>query len=248
MTGQFSSLQKAGFLPREWKAFASFLRNPLLPPTANRPGLASLRAIIQLYALDILLMAGLVGIGFLAKSLGAELPRSELEGFTLDAVMIGMLVLFAPLVEEIGFRSWLSGRTGHFVALVALGAGLVSLPVAQSTIGMPLVGAGFLLLGVVMAGLALWHWRGQPATGWFTRHFRWFYFASALAFALVHFTNYKAGEGLILLVLVVPQLIAGLIFGYGRVRYGLWASVLLHVLHNALVVGLVLGFGGNGGA
>ncbi|MCP5395448.1 MAG: CPBP family intramembrane metalloprotease [Sphingomonadaceae bacterium] len=246
MTGQFSSLQEAGFLPREWNRFFAFLRQPVLPPMASPPGWASLRGIAQLYALDILLMAGLVGAGFLVKSLGVELPRSELEDFTLDAKMIGLLVLFAPLMEEIGFRSWLSGRTGHFVALVAVGIGLVALPVTQSAIGMPLVGGGFLLLALAMAGLALWLWRGQPAGAWFTRHFRWFYYASALAFALIHFTNYKPDEGLVLLALVVPQFIAGLIFGYGRVQYGLWASVLLHMLHNALVVGAVLGFGGSG--
>jgi cyanate permease len=43
-----------------------------------------------------------------------------------------------------------------------------------------------------------------------------------------------------LIVLVVPQLIAGLIFGYARVTYGLWSDMMLHMMHNGLLVGLIV--------
>jgi membrane protease YdiL (CAAX protease family) len=45
---------------------------------------------------------------------------------------------------------------------------------------------------------------------------------------------------LILLPLVVPQLIAGLVFGYARVTFGLWSDMLLHMMHNGLLISLVL--------
>ena len=32
---------------------------------------------------------------------------------------------------------------------------------------------------------------------------------------------------------------AGSIFGFARVSYGLWASILLHMLHNATFVAMV---------
>jgi hypothetical protein len=74
----------------------------------------------------------------------------------------------------------------------------------------------------------------------FRRHFRWFYFLSTLAFASVHLTNFTEGNALILLPLTLPQLLLGLILGYARVQFGLWADVLLHAAHNSLFVGLLL--------
>ena len=74
----------------------------------------------------------------------------------------------------------------------------------------------------------------------FARHFAWFYFAGALLFALAHLSNYSQGTALILLPLVVPQLLVGLILGYARVTYGLWSDILLHMMHNGLLIGLVV--------
>ena len=39
---------------------------------------------------------------------------------------------------------------------------------------------------------------------------------------------------------VPPEKAAGLIFGYARVTYGLWSDMLLHVLHNGLLISLVV--------
>ena len=38
----------------------------------------------------------------------------------------------------------------------------------------------------------------------------------------------------------LPQFVVGLMLGHVRVRYGLWASVLLHAAHNSLFVLLLL--------
>ena len=61
-----------------------------------------------------------------------------------------------------------------------------------------------------------------------------------MLFALAHLANYTEGEAVLLLPLVVPQLLAGLIFGYARVTYGLWSGMLLHMMHNALFISLVV--------
>jgi membrane protease YdiL (CAAX protease family) len=41
-------------------------------------------------------------------------------------------------------------------------------------------------------------------------------------------------------VLVIPQLIAGMNLGYARISNGLWSDMLLHMLHNGLLISLVL--------
>ena len=79
--------------------------------------------------------------------------------------------------------------------------------------------------------------RKRAAWEWFTRAFPLFFWLSTASFALVHLLNYSEGSLATLLPLVLPQFIAGSIFGYARVTYGLWASMLLHVLHNGALVG-----------
>jgi len=86
----------------------------------------------------------------------------------------------------------------------------------------------------------VWWLRRHPPMPFFSRHFAWFYIAASLLFALAHLTNYTQGTALILLPLVIPQLIIGLILGYARVTYGLWSDMLLHILHNGLLISLVV--------
>ena len=107
-------------------------------------------------------------------------------------------------------------------------------------LGQPLLLLSILVAGTLVAIYLLWRKRGRPPMPFFQRHFRWFYFGSALAFASVHLTNFTEGNALILLPLTLPQFLLGLILGYARVRFGLWASVLLHAAHNSLFVGLLL--------
>ena len=62
----------------------------------------------------------------------------------------------------------------------------------------------------------------------------------ALAFSLVHLFNFPADQLAMALPLVLPQFVIGAILGYTRVTYGLWASILLHALHNGAFISLVL--------
>ena len=65
------------------------------------------------------------------------------------------------------------------------------------------------------------------------------FWASAIAFAAVHLTNF-ATAGPAVLPLVLPQFMLALLLGYLRVTHGLWSAVLLHMLHNGLFISLVL--------
>ena len=122
---------------------------------------------------------------------------------------------------------------------MALVLGVV-IPVLSGPKAHPVLLLGGISIGVVLAiALAFWL-RHRPQMPFFARHFTWFYFAGALLFASAHLLNYSQGMALILIPLVVPQLIAGLIFGYARVTYGLWSDMALHMLHNAALIGLVL--------
>jgi membrane protease YdiL (CAAX protease family) len=229
----------ARWTPAEWRAFAAFVRRPALPQRVTGIRLAALGATLRLFALDLLLMALLLTLVALATALGVRFPENAIDKLQLGPLWLAFIVVFAPIAEELVFRSWMSGRPGHVTAAIALLVG-VAVPIVSGPQGHPVLVFGSLLIAVAVAfGLLVWL-RKHPPFPWFARHFAWFYAAGTVLFALAHLTNYSEGAALILLPLIVPQLLVGLILGYVRVTYGLWSDMLLHMLHNGLLIGLVV--------
>jgi membrane protease YdiL (CAAX protease family) len=237
MSGQPTRAGWHARVPAEWRRFFAFLRRPTLPDHAHLSFGGSARALAPLLALDLLLMAVVLGSIGLAAAMGLKLPEHVLDELKLSPALVGFIVIAAPIGEEALFRGWLSGRTGHILAVIALVAGGAALLLADSSI-VKLAGVG---LGVAVAAAVPFLLRGRPALPWFQRHFAWFFYASALLFASVHLTNFAgAGASAALLPLVVPQFVLALILGYLRVNRGLLTGAAMHMLHNALFAGLML--------
>ena len=237
MSGQPTRAGWIGRVPGEWRAFASFLRNPVLPDRARISLLGSARALPPLFVLDMLLMAVVLGGIGTATALGLKLPEHMLNELQLSPGLVAFIVVGAPIAEEALFRGWLSGRPGHVLAVVALLAGGAMMLVVPH----PMVKLIGVAGGLTAAIAALCTLRGRPALAWFQRHFRWFYYASALLFAAMHLTNFAAGGiSPTFLPLVLPQFMLALVLGYIRVNYGLFTGAALHMLHNAAFAGLML--------
>lgn len=244
-----STLPVAHSLTGEWRRFAVFLRRPRPPAKAAGFSRKTLLATARLLLLDYAVMALLMAIGGLAMLSGVEFPDNELEGIDWNLWWVALVVLAAPLYEELAFRSWLSGREAHLAAVGAFIAGFVLTTVIAGGVGLGLAdpvqemgaasGMG-VAVGAVLALLALWRVPKGPPLRWFATLFPLFFWASALLFASIHLFNYTGEFSPLLLALVVPQLIAGTIFGYARVQYGLWSAILLHVLHNGTALALAL--------
>jgi membrane protease YdiL (CAAX protease family) len=175
-------------------------------------------------------------------ALGLGLPGHLLQTMELNSQLILFMLLLAPVGEEVFFRGWLSGRPAHVWAVVILIP--ASLVLVLSRMGVPHIdqSVGWIVFGggLILALALAWRGRRQSPGRFFQRHFLWFYLLSTLAFASVHLANFAEGNALILLPLTLPQLLLGLILGYVRVQFGLWAGVLLHAAHNSLFVGLLL--------
>jgi membrane protease YdiL (CAAX protease family) len=238
MTGQVTSPGLARWIPGEWRAFAAFLRRPVLPQHMTGIRLTALGATLRLFALDLLVMALLIGIASLTSKLGYHLPENAIDKLDLGPGWLLLIIVVLPIGEELAFRAWLSGRPGHVTAIAVLAAA-AALAFLSTPQAYPILAAGSLIIGIVLAiGLLFWL-RHHPPFPFFSRHFPWFYFAGAVVFAAAHLGNYD-GAALALLPLVIPQLLVGLILGYARVTYGLWSDMLLHMLHNGLLISLVV--------
>ncbi|MFW5634848.1 MAG: type II CAAX prenyl endopeptidase Rce1 family protein [Erythrobacter sp.] len=241
MTGEITSARSEGALAPtmrgQWADLLAFLRHPYLPERLLPPG-QSARLVARLFALDLVAIAGFAALALTAVGLGLELPENYNATLGLGAQTIVLLVIVAPVLEEIVFRGWLSGRPGTILALFWAGAGLAGLALFGAGAGP--AGPIAALIGLVLAAAMLVALRGRPPLPVFERHFAWFFWASAILFAAVHLANYEEGALAILLPLLVPQFVLGTLAGHVRVRCGLVWSMLLHAAHNGFAVGIAL--------
>lgn len=151
-------------------------------------------------------------------------------------------VLFAPFAEELAFRAGLRGlRYTLFV-------------------GPPLIVVSFsmfdhraLFIGLVLATFSLCAagirhgLQGRRAGAsfamarQFVHRYPWVFWGYALLFALAHLSNYSWGSarGVVMPLLVLPQLLVGAVAGYLRLRDGLRSSMLLHAVNNAVAIALL---------
>ncbi len=239
MSALATSLPPTRTTKQEWAAFRQFLARPRLPErTAPVP--AGIMGVLRLFVLDAVLMMTIGLIASLVLLTGFEIPENSLEQLALTPTWIAIIIIGAPLTEELMFRSWLSGRPGHLVAGFAGIAALLGLPLlAASGDAGGMIALALLAVLVLGAALSLWRWRAAPPLRWFGMAFPAIFWLVAVLFALIHLVNYEAAGFLTLLPLVIPQFIAGTLFGYARVRYGLWASIALHALHNGAAVAVM---------
>jgi len=69
-----------------------------------------------------------------------------------------------------------------------------------------------------------------------SKNIKFFYYFSAISFGLMHLFNFSSNIYLILLFsvfLVGPQIVAGFILGFIRLKYGLKYSILFHMAVNS---------------
>lgn len=218
----------------EWKRFGAFLKHPSLHVSVQNE--SALTVLARIYALDLAAMAVLIGLASALIAMGVYIPETALAGMEFTWEIVALVVIGAPVMEEVAFRGWLSGKPGPLLALLALGAGAVGFAVVHAAV--PALGALLVIAGVIGAALALFLLRRRQAMGWFAQGFPILFWLSTLAFALVHLANFDEGSLAVLLPLVLPQFILGAMLGYVRVRFALWAAILLHAAHNATALGI----------
>ena len=227
-------------VPPMWRAWARFVRHPVLPEARQQFGASAIGEVAQLWLLDVLISATLVvALDWLAKALKIAPPDLSSLGTWGPVPMLLIGALAIPVLEECLFRSWLTGSrralAGAGLALAAaLACGtawLVLRSSAEVTIGFILIAA------LLIAPLLIWKTNGGSAQ-WVPAAFPRLFYLSVMLFGLAHLSNYAMDRPWLLLPFVLPQTIAGTIFGFARVRYGMWANITLHATSNALFLGL----------
>ena len=239
-----------GHLTGQWADFFRFLRRPQLPERASGFSGKALQATLRILALDLLITVGLVLLFILLTVLGIEPPENIMDDLEFTPGIIALIVLAAPVGEELVFRSWLSGRPGHVLALVLFAACALGVPflyglsgggTADTTMAVA-VGVGGVLIGILLASAVLYAFRNSGPWRWFAKIFPVMLLLSAASFAFVHVFNYQGEPSALVYVFVLPQFFLGLVCAYARVNFGLWSNIMIHALHNGTAVGLIMAF------
>ncbi|MBA4008556.1 MAG: hypothetical protein C0486_07240 [Erythrobacter sp.] len=200
------------------------------------------RALVLLAVVPVHLMFGAVVLAqlWLANRFAGVLPAPDPDPESLATSPLAFLVI-APLLEELAFRSWLTGRVAAlrfaacgFAAMALMLAGVSLLP----DHGRALAWAG---AAVALAGLVHWSLTRERAAARavppaFIRHFGWIVWAQALLFGTIHLGNYADLTSPLGLAVVLPQVLGGLLLAYIRTRAGLAAAMGYHAGYNAVVL------------
>ncbi len=160
------------------------------------------------------------------------------------------VMVMAPLMEEGLFRGLLKPKAGQLAVVTCLLMGyvvghnygawpiskLVQAPVAVALLaGLPLLVYNHLRVpGRLIRVERLWQ-----------RHFKLIFYLVAIAFGLIHLSNYQhltTWHYLLAPVLTLPQLFAGFYLGYVRMKYGIWYGITLHALWNAIPASLTVAY------
>lgn len=220
--------------------------------------------------LPLLFVLGLVGAivafrisSILAAPVGYENTlENTLDEYSLAGQFV-LVALLAPLIEEVVYRLPLTAslRLGTLGAAGVLGA----LSLVGAGPGSAVLAAAFAVIAAgacVLWAQSLFSARsGADATTqetpktwravverWWARNPRWPVWIAIAAFGLVHLNNFDVQWSLWAVIaaplVVSPQLWLGLMFTTARVRYGWWAGLTLHIVHNLAIWGTDAALGG----
>ena len=205
-------------------------------------------------------LAGWVGVmlvlSFIASGIGAAVLHLSGHALPPDTFILRIarhpswrfaaLLLIAPVLEEWTFRAFMTRGPRMMTAGIGFLGTVVLGLIVHALRGSPVmqqhdIARAYLLnvlvimpVAGVFAALAWWlRRRWQPLL---LLHAPWAIVLATLLFAGVHEFNFDLGAKIWLLWLTLPQLMAGIVLVYVRVRHGLRWSIALHLAFDWLLM------------
>ena len=161
------------------------------------------------------------------------------------AVIIILLILVGPFIEELIFRLPLRFKKVYFIPftlIILIYAGILifkKLHLAPA-VSIPLFVAitTFLVFYFFNRNMA------EKREKTLSANYSLYFYSVAILFALFHLSNYNYTPNLLIFapIVVLPQFISGFLFGFIRIKQGFIWSFFLHALHNAIFLVPVLLF------
>ena len=221
-----------------------FLRRPVL--NEHAPGRLTLWP--WLGWLCLLLLLGFAGgqvDGALIRLFGWAVPPNSFQNHLIthaswSAVAV---VLAAPVLEELGFRAFLSTTPKAVFVGLAFFLSYVYSVVRINTVHVSATFAidhyfndFWTLLPAGIISLLLYRYAREPVLTLFRRHGGWVFWISCIVFGAAHAAVYSSHLVWWDFILALPQFLIGVGLAYVRVAFGLRWSIATHLAFDALVV------------
>lgn len=226
--------------------YLQFLRSPTLtqPPKPH-----TCRHIcnqgLRLYSVHLLLTLGVALLIGQVTEQGDNVFDDIFSEVSIGAVAVSAIVL-APLFEELVFRLPLRGKTRYVIFLSSF-LFLMMLGIMQPAASQ-ITGIFMALLGFIFCLC----WKPKATQRMILRFYNRFprliFYSFTILFGAIHITNYDPRVWHWLPLLVLPQTIVGLLFGFMRLRYGFGWAIAAHAFHNGCLVLPVIAIEGFGSA
>lgn len=219
--------------------FAAFMKSPSLE--RHDQSTAPIRDTITTFiVLSILMIAVSAILLPFVLAMGAGQSAVLDSTMSVDPLrLVIAVVILGPLIEELLFRSWLSGKWRDLAATSAFAIVLYG---SRAGIGDTSWGkenlAGYLTIAAAIAAYLVVR-RLQQSTdrsAIFTKHFKWIFWISVVTFGALHLSNYSGSGGVALFIFTIPQMVAGAAFGFARIKIGLASAIALHMMYNSVPV------------
>jgi len=160
-------------------------------------------------------------------------------------IVIIILVLFVPIIEELIFRLPLRFKKANFIPLAVIllfFAGTLLFNKLHLSPGLSIP-----LFTIVMVFIIFCFFNQRMSEKWgriLSSNYPLYFYGVTILFALAHLTNFTYSVSLLLFapIVVLPQFIGGFFMGYIRIKQGFIWGFFLHVLHNAIFILPVLLF------
>lgn len=221
-----------------------FIKKPIYQKSEDRFG-RIMQVLLTIFIFGFILKVGamifqglLEGYGWLEIKRTTGRWRDTLAPLTL--FILGAFL--APIFEELACRLYLhTTRRNISISAGLMSAYFLSYPVFDSWIlnwedefGLKIIFT-LGLIAAIYGGLSFIGDKRLEQQS-YSPNFRWIYYFSAIFFGFLHISNFVMTPAAIAFigVLTLPQIIGGLFSGFARVKYGLWASILLHILNNSI--------------
>lgn len=223
--------------------FFVFLRKtPISFPDEEMIWHSKIRDIITYFMLEIILIIPIILVLSLLDKLHI-LPENANKLKSTDSILEVFLfgAFIMPIFEEFFFRSHLTKAKWNFsFCLLALlyfllfVANLFDNSIPNNHIFKIIAIPTIILIFLIGEKLNLFEFWKQ--------NFGVFFYIVVITFASVHLTNfdYKKTSLWLLPILISPQILSGLFFGFIRIRYGIIYSILFHSLGNSTLTILKL--------
>ncbi|MEO5891650.1 MAG: CPBP family glutamic-type intramembrane protease [Ferruginibacter sp.] len=159
------------------------------------------------------------------------------QGIIFAICVVGILT---PVMEEFLNRYCLTSFTWNNTIL-PLNAGfiIVQLFNIESSAGLAIIIALSLSASIIIYNKI----KKSPAfktrlSRFYIKNYSLYFYTAAITFGVAHIGNFQIGHFIPVLpvVLVLPQIFAGLILGYIRIVMGIRWSIAFHCLHNLFIV------------